>query len=603
MRRLVQRIPGLAGSDRPLPTDPVEVRTLLEDERFLDTVGQLARRVGRSHEEVLRESAGYLREMAATHTERSGELWQQFGKWMLRGYDSLFDEEGLSRLRQLDRKHTLVFLISHRSYLDGWTMGPGLASLGISPCFFLGGSNLDLFPINTLAANSGVVYIRRQTEDLPAYRFTLRSYIAELVRTRQNLWWSIEGGRTRTGKLRPPRYGLLRYVVDAVQSFDGPEVLLVPVSNVYDQLQEVQLVTAEAKGGEKRAESPLWFFQYAFNQRRRMGRVYVDFAEPLPLRERLAELAAEETTAHVVERVALDVSHRLNRATPVTPTAAVCVAMLAADRALSLQEVLATVAPLADYLGRRGWPVAGAATLTDAMTIRRALQDLVASGVLTCYSAGEETVWGVGPEQHLNAAFYRNGAIHFLVLRAIAELTLLTVAQGECRAEGAWEHAHRLRDLLKFDFFFPARGEFRTEVEAELALIDPDASLDAEPAEARRCLQRAPLLVAHLVLRPYLEAYWLVATLLAAEDDETFDEPRFLADCLRVGRQWALQRRLASAESVSLEMFRPALMLARHRGLLSVDDPLLAKHRAEFAEELATITTAIRDIAETHRDR
>ena len=109
--------------------------------------------------------------------------------------------------------------------------------------------------------------------------------------------------------------------------------------------------------------------------------------------------------------------------------------------------------------------------------------------------------------------------------------------------------------------------------------------------------------MAHLVLRPYLEAYWLVATLLAAEDDETFDEPRFLADCLRVGRQWALQRRLASAESVSLEMFRPALMLARHRGLLSADDPLLAKHRAEFAEELATTTTAIRDIAETHRDR
>lgn len=187
--------------------------------------------------------------MAATHTERSSELWQRFGEWMLRGYDSLIDEEGLSRLRQLDRKHSLVFLFSHRSYLDGWTMVPGLASLGISPCFFLGGSNLNLFPINTLAGNSGIVYIRRVTEDLPVYRFTLRSYIAQLVRNRRNRWWSIEGGRTRAGKLRSPRDGLLRYVVDAVESFDGPEVLPVPVSNVYDQLQEVQLVTAEARGG------------------------------------------------------------------------------------------------------------------------------------------------------------------------------------------------------------------------------------------------------------------------------------------------------------------------------------------------------------------
>jgi glycerol-3-phosphate O-acyltransferase len=603
MRRLVQRVPSLVRAGYPLPTDPAEVRQLLEDPKFPERVAELSGRLGRDPGDVLGDVAGYLREMAATHTERSSELWQQFGKWMLRGYDSLIDEEGLGRLRQLDRKHTLVFLISHRSYLDGWTMGPGLASLGISPCFFLGGSNLDLFPINTLASNSGVVYIRRQTESLPVYRFTLRAYIAQLVRNRRNLWWSIEGGRTRTGKLRPPRYGLLRYVVDAVESFDGPEVLLVPVSNVYDQLQEVQLVTAEARGGEKQAESPLWFFQYAFNQHRRMGRVYVDFGEPLRLRERLAELGGEEATGHVVERVALDVSHRLNRATPVTPTAAVCMAMLAADRALSLREVLATVAPLADYLRRRGWPVAGAATLTDAMTIRRALQDLVASGVLTCYSAGDETVWGVGPEQHLNAAFYRNGAIHFLVVRAIAELALLAVAQGGCRAEAAWEQAYRLRDLLKFDFFFPGRSDFRTEVEAELALIDPDASLDAEPAEARRWLQRVPLLVAHLVLRPFLEAYWVVASLLVAEDDDDFDERRFLTDCLRVGRQWALQRRLASHESVSLEMFRPALMLARHRGLLSADDPLLTKHRAEFAEELAMITTAISDIAEIHRER
>jgi len=34
-----------------------------------------------------------------------------------------------------------------------------------------------------------------------------------------------------------------------------------------------------------------------------------------------------------------------------------------------------------------------------------------------------------------------------------------------------------------------------------------------------------------------------------------------------------------------------------------ISTSLLAKHRAEFAEELATITTAMGDIAEIHRDR
>ena len=105
-------------------------------------------------------------------------------------------------------------------------------------------------------------------------------------------------------------------------------------------------MTAEARGAAKRPETAVWFAGYALNLRKRMGRVYVDFGEPLRLRERLAELEAQGAD-RIVQRVALDVSHRLNRATPVTPTAAVCVAMLAADRALSLGEVLATVAPLA----------------------------------------------------------------------------------------------------------------------------------------------------------------------------------------------------------------------------------------------------------------
>ena len=598
---LVQRVPALAGRDRALPTDAEEVGQLLADDAFADGVGRLAEKLGRDEGSVRAEAAGYLREMSGDHTDRSCELWQKFGNWMLRGYDQLLDEEGLARLRHLDRKHTLVFLISHRSYLDGWTMGPQLPALGFSPTFVLGGSNANVFPISVVSRNSGVVWIRRSTDGLPVYRFALRAYIEQILRNRKNLWWSIEGGRTRTGKLRPPRYGLLKYVVDAVAASDGPEVLLVPVSNVYDQLHEVRSVTAEARGGVKRPETAVWFARYAANLGQRMGRVYVDFGEPLRLRERLAELEAEGAD-RIVERVALDVSHRLNRATPVTPTAAVCVAMLAADRALSLSEVLATVAPLADYLSRRGWPIAGAATLTDAMTVRRALQDLVSSGVLTSYSGGDETVWAVGPDQHLTAAFYRNGAIHTLVVRAIAELTLLSMADGEpAGADEAAGEALRLRELLKFEFFFSGRSEFRTEIEAELALIHPDTTLAGGPEEALGWLRSARLRVAHLVLRPYLEAYWLVAHQLAALGDEEFDEARFLTDCLRVGRQWALQRRLASEESVTLELFRGALELARHRDLLVSDDPNLNKRREVLAEELRAAVTGTAAIAEMER--
>src|SRR5207248_2387985 len=84
-------------------------------------------------------------------------------------------------------------------------------------------------------------------------------------------------------------------------------------------------------GAVKRAETGIWLARYAGSQRQRMGRAYVNFAEPIPLRTRLAELRAEDGTGrHLVERIALDVMHRINRATPAPATAVVCLAMLRA---------------------------------------------------------------------------------------------------------------------------------------------------------------------------------------------------------------------------------------------------------------------------------
>src|SRR6516225_9322088 len=604
-RVLLSRVGLTMDSTEPLPSDSAEVANLLGAAAFRSQVRDLAGRLGRPEEDVLAEAAGDLREMSATHNEAVIAQWQRFGRWMLRGYDTLLDEEALAGLRELDRRHPLIFLISHRSYLDEWVLLPALLSSGIAPPYGLAGANLNFFPLGTVARRTGMVHIRRSTGDAPVYRLALRAFIGQLVANRANLIWSIEGGRSRTGKLRPPRYGLLRYVVDAVEAVDAPEALVVPVSIVYDQLptHEVSLMVSEARGLRKQPENARWFLDYTRGLRHRLGRVYVDLGQPLRLRERLAELRVDDPAeTHAVERVALEVSHRINRATPVTPTAAVCVALLAADRALTMAEVLATVAPLADYLQRRGWPVAGAANLTDRSTVRRALQELVASGVLTCYSGGTETVWGISADQHLVAAVYRNSAIHVLVVRAIAELALVAVARRQDGSgRDAWDEALRLRELLKFDFFFAQRREFAGELKAELALIDPDGGqvgAEMSPDDAQRWLERLRPHVAHLVLRPFLDAYWVVAEQLAAADaTDELDEQQFIAGCLRVGRQWALQRRLASEESVSAEMFRTALQLARHRGLIASDDPSLGKRRRDFADELREVRRYVAEIA------
>ena len=111
---------------------------------------------------------------------------------------------------------------------------------------------------------------------------------------------------------------------------------------------------------------------------------------------------------------------------------------------------------LVAYVRRRRLPTTEALALDGADDVRRALDALVESGVVACFDEGPEAVYVIGPDQHLTAAYYRNTIIHFFVNGAIAELALVHAAERrlpDATAEFC-EEALRLRDLLKFEFFF-----------------------------------------------------------------------------------------------------------------------------------------------------
>ncbi|MGH3560236.1 MAG: 1-acyl-sn-glycerol-3-phosphate acyltransferase, partial [Mycobacterium sp.] len=294
-RKLLQRTGLIKESTAPLTSDPKDVAQLLGAPWYRDRLIALATELGRDDDSVRIEAAGYLREMAAALDERSVERVRGFSRWFMRAYDVMVDDDQIARLQKLDRRATLAFAFSHRSYLDGMLLTEAILANRLSPALTFGGSNMNFFPVGTVGKRTGTIFIRRHTRDLPVYRFVLRAYTAQLVQNQANLTWSIEGGRTRTGKLRPPVHGILRYITDAVDEIDGPEVYLVPTSIVYDQLHEVAAITTEAYGAVKRPEDLRFLVRLARQQGQRLGRAYLDFGEPLPLRRRLEELRADES--------------------------------------------------------------------------------------------------------------------------------------------------------------------------------------------------------------------------------------------------------------------------------------------------------------------
>lgn len=576
------------------------IQDIVQSERFQEGLAKLSEELHKPPHRVERLAVRAFGEMIARHDPAAMAAYNGIGAVLSRRYRIEVNHKALVRLRDLDHDHAIVWLPSHRSYLDMFYLEQVAHQAGIQPAYVLGGDNLDFWPIGPILRRAGILYIRRATHDDPVYRFALRSYLGCLVERGQNLSWSIEGGRSRTGKLRPPRYGALRYVVDAVRHSEGPDAMVVPVSVVYEQLAEVAAMTAEARGGRKRPEGIGWLLQFARMQPGHMSTVRIDFGEPIEMRARFQELELDpRAKGQEVERLALEVCHRINRVTPAMPTAIVTLALLGAERALTLDETIDAMAPILSYLrDHPTTPHTLGAQLEDAGWVRSTLDQLAESGVLTRFTGGDQTVWHIAPEQHLVAAFYRNTLIHLLVNRAIAELALFMAREhpaGDLRAS-LWNNAMSLRQLLKFEFFFASRSAFLQELLAELTLIDPEweGRQVGEPVVTSErlelWLQRSKPHLAHLILRPFFDSYRVVADQLARwPHDRDVNQEQLLERCLGFGQQQVLQAKLHSPESVTLELFRNGLKLAEHQGLLSGRGRDVHQRRKAFASDLQGI--------------
>jgi glycerol-3-phosphate O-acyltransferase len=274
-----------------------------------------------------------------------------------------------------------------------------------------------------------------------------------------------------------------------------------------------------------------------------------------------------------------------------TPTSLVTLALLGrGDRALSVPEMVVALGNLVTYIRRRKLPTTMEIDLDTEAGVQRAVDALVESGVVTRYAEGPEAVYAIAPDQHLTAAYYRNTIIHFFVNAAIAELALLKAGEDhvENRRGTFWDEAMRLRDLLKFEFFFAEKEQFRAQLVEEIGLHDPKwESALRGPAAIQSLVRSFRPFNAHRILRPFLHAYQVVGDTLERESPaHPIEQPKLVERCLGVGKQYLLQRRITNAESVSKVLFENGLKLARNRGLLDADVPQLGDRRHAFSAEI-----------------
>ena len=272
--------------------------------------------------------------------------------------------------------------------------------------------------------------------------------------------------------------------------------------------------------------------------------------------------------------------------------------------ALTLDQLHHTLQDSLDYLERKQTPVTNSVLrLRTADGVRAALDALSNGHPVTCVDGGREPVWRIAPEQEHEAAFYRNTIIDAFLETAIVEMALAYAARADGdRLEAFWSQAMRLRDLLKFDFYFADSAAFQEHIAEEMAWNgDWEAHVAAGGEEIDAILRAKRPLIAQAVLRPYIEAYEIVADVLRDAPAE-IDEKELTKKALGVGNQYVAQNRVRSTEAASALLFATARQVVADQHLLEPAADLVER-RTAFRDELRDVLRDMDKVEQISREQ
>ena len=575
---------------------------------FQADLEDIAKSSNRSLEEVQDEARQCLAELVpkvqAPHVAFASMF---FRKICQLGYDDklVYDEERFAEIRELALSRPTALLWTHKTHIDGPAMMTACHEANFPLVHLVGGDNMAFLGIGYLMRRSGAIFIRRKMDSV-VYKTVLRHYLTWLLQKRFPVSWALEGTRSRNGKLMPPRFGMLKYVVEAAAKENMTNLTIVPVSIYYDLIAELGDYASEQTGSTKRKESLAWFTGYLRSLRKPLGRISLGLGEPVVVDTTSPEFnsafeGGSEQFSIELQKLAFEASVKANDVTPITPSSILALVLTgAAPKALTEEECIADMWAIRNWAHARGYPLTEELETVDIEKIRDVARAMRQIGVVTRYEGGVEHVYSIAEGKHFEASYYRNNSIHFFVNKSIIELALakaMTV-QANNAHDTFWSEVVGLRDVFKFEFFYPEVDQFKADIEQELDRTDAGWKAKLAGGQAADLLRDMPFLASHAVLRPFAEAYSIVAdVMLSADSKSPIEKDEIVSGALKLGKQAYLQRRITSEESIGKLMFSNGFKLASNRGLVRGGTDMKAA-RMGFVRELNDITHRLRQVGE-----
>ncbi len=564
---------------------------MLASDRVRKALAEFAKEEGVSEQVIRARADAYLKEI--------GTVIEPWGLRFLRDMMSpvfrrMFtsievSDEVLDMIRDTNQKGPLLYLPSHKSHVDylmvSWLMGHN----GISVPLIAAGINLSFWPLGPIFRHSGAFFLRRSFRSNRLYAFIFAEYLAKMLSEGYSMEFFIEGGRSRTGKVLPPKMGILRWIARAAVENRIPECYLLPIDLSYDRIVETRSYAKELAGAKKRKEDMGDVLRAGKVLGSSFGRVVMYAAKPYGLKDALAAAGAvpgcsEDVFNAAVSRIAHQVVYDISRQVRVSPTALASAALLASGRrTVPRGFVLAASKFYAQRIVALGGHLApgvlDAAVVDDdwARLIDSALDLLVREGSVSFRPGLEDLHYRIQDENRPILAYYRNNFINLLVAEALVSRALLALG-GRERAVSMKELRRatlELSRLLKREFVYRVGATFDVIFSDTLDAMAGWALEFSEPSEEEgsgrkiRLVEKGARHVELLssLVADFCEGYWSayrgLSVLLDGPMGKKLLERRLSDQALRDFELGTITRREACIRT----MFRSAMDLWQDLGI------------------------------------
>lgn len=513
-------------------------------------------------------------------------------------------DEDLDKMRAALRAGTPILAPCHRSHLDYMLISSVCFENNIVLPHVVARDNLSFFPLGALLRRLGGLFVKRHMSSDPLFATVFRRYLQQLIRDGFPVEFFIEGGRSRSGKLRPPRLGLLSVILDAAaQGRDDREVTFLPVCITYEQIAEEKAYARELAGSAKSPESLREIVRAGRRLRgRRMGRVYIRVGEPLPARSILAARAEgwqdlrPEQQRELAEQAGERLMHRIARETVMTPSAVVAMALLSGRRGVRLAPLRAHAQRLEALLRRCGAQPA-ASMAQGGRATEHALARFEGS-LIELLSDGTDEIIQINDERRVTLDYYKNNLLHFVAPPSLLAAAIRSLPRADFAA-GDPELVRRFQMqvfLLRYECILDPEQPLEALAAESLSALISYGAVEEADGGRHRVADPARLEELAVLTDNLRESYRLVLDAGHALRSRDIDPDALPGQVLAHGRARLAVGELRMPESLSIVNLEVAIRAYREEGVLQFrsggglqfDDAALSQYREDLGRLLGS---------------